>query len=153
MLIVINWYSDKLTGRENAERGANVTMQDVIRELKEQLIYAKELGDEYAVQLEEAITVLKKYEEANTMYEMTLSGLLQAGDSYFARNEADYLVLKIAGATPKAELIINPKENIETKLQYIQKAYSETLTLKNAPHIEITHYNFVTKDELQAYFE
>lgn len=127
-------------------------MEGVIRELQEQLIYARELGDDYALQLEEAITVLKKYKEADCMYEMTLTALLQAGDSYFARNEADYMVIKTAGATPKAEIQINPKENIEKKLEYIKNAYTEDLCLKNAPHIQITHFNFVTKKELVEYF-
>lgn len=128
-------------------------MDSVIQELKEQLIYAKELGDDYAVQLEKAIQVLTKYEEENKMYEMTLSGLLQAASSHFVQNEADYLILEVAGNTSGVEYIINPRENIEEKLQYIQKAYSEGLSLKNAPHIWISHYNFVTKEELLEYFK
>lgn len=126
-------------------------MQDVIRELEEQLLYARDMEGDYAAQLEEAISILKNKEEKR-MNEMTLTGLLQAGESYFARNEADYLVVKVAGATPKDEIIINPKENFETKLTYYRGAYNEDLTLKNAPHIKITNYNFVTAEDLKYYF-
>jgi hypothetical protein len=40
------------------------------------------------------------------------------------------------------EIIINPPENLERKLEYYQKAYSETLEHKNAPGIKIIGYMY-----------
>jgi hypothetical protein len=86
------------------------------------------------------------------MNEMTLAGLLRAGDSYYAHNEADYLIVVVEGNAPSPEKIINPKENFAAKLEYYAKAYNEDLTLKNAPHIKIVNYGFVTRTELVTYY-
>lgn len=47
-----------------------------------------------------------------------------------------YFALKInTKGNDKAEIIINSNENFENKIAYINKAYNENLTLKNAPDI------------------
>lgn len=86
------------------------------------------------------------------MNEMTLSGFLRAGDSHYAKNCADYMVVLVEGTTPVPELIVNPVENFETKLAYYARAYNEDLTLKNNPAIKITAYNFVTRQDLVDYY-
>lgn len=82
------------------------------------------------------------------MNELTLSELLRVGESEHTKEYADFLILKIEGATPEPEVIINHRRNFEAKLEYISKAYNEDLTLKNAPHIRIVNYDFVTAKQL-----
>jgi hypothetical protein len=130
-------------------------VKDVITELEEQLRYAQ-LADEaekqYAAQLEEAIEILNNTnEEEEKMYSLTLEGLLQVGSSYYARNEADFMIIRVEGPTPEPEIIINPRENFDTKLAYYKNAYNEDLTLKAKPEIKISSYDFVTKEELPDY--
>jgi hypothetical protein len=86
------------------------------------------------------------------MNEMTLSGLLRAGDSDWARNGADYLIVWVEGVTPQPEMILNGPENFESKLAYYKNAYNEDLTLKNNPAIKITNYNFASKADLFDYY-
>ena len=85
------------------------------------------------------------------MYEMTLEGLLRVGNSYYAENEAKYMVIYISveGATP--EIIINTKENFKAKLSYYAKVYNNDLTLKANSNIKIVKYDFVKG--LNDYFE
>ena len=85
------------------------------------------------------------------MNEITLAGFLRAASSYFAENEAEYLLLSMGGNAPAPETILNPKENFKAKVEYIQKAYDDELRLKNAPHICIANYAFLTREELQYY--
>jgi hypothetical protein len=78
------------------------------------------------------------------MQQYTLSGLLREAKRDFAKKYAKFLILEVEGAGgPHPELIINTKENIESKLEYLKKAYNEDLTLKAAPHIKITYYEFI----------
>jgi hypothetical protein len=86
------------------------------------------------------------------MNEMTLSGLLRAGDSDWARHGADYLIVWVEGVTPQPEMILNGPENFVSKLFYYKNAYNEDLTLKNNPSIKITNYNFVSKADLFDYY-
>jgi hypothetical protein len=86
------------------------------------------------------------------MNEMTLAGLLRAGNSDWAKNGADIMVVWVEGATPVPEMIVNQPENFAAKLAYYSKAYNEDLTLKNAPHIKIVNYNFMTKADLVNYY-
>jgi hypothetical protein len=82
------------------------------------------------------------------MNEMTLSGLLRAGNSDWATYGADFLVVWVEGATPAPEVIVNTPINFEAKLEYYSRAYNEDLTLKANPKIKIVGYNFVTRAEL-----
>jgi hypothetical protein len=84
------------------------------------------------------------------MNEMTLSGLLRMGNSEYAREEANYMVIEVKGVGFKPEIIINPKQNFEMKLAYYAKSYNEDLTLKANPDIKIVRYDFV--DDLCEYF-
>lgn len=77
------------------------------------------------------------------MNEMTLQGLLRMGRSVYVEEDAKFLitVVEVEGSAP--EIIINPKENFESKLAYYEKAYNDDLTLKNNPNIKIIDYTFV----------
>jgi hypothetical protein len=86
------------------------------------------------------------------MNEMTLSGLLRYGTSHYVKHDAKYLIIEVSveGNTP--EIIINPKVNFESKLNYYQNAYNEDLTLKANPNIKIVRYDFV-ENIADYYFE
>lgn len=86
------------------------------------------------------------------MNEMTLSGLLRAGRSWYAQHEAEVMFVEIEGNAPEPEMIMNPKANFEEKLAYYERAYNEDLTMKAAPHIKIANYHFCTMDELKKYW-
>lgn len=83
---------------------------------------------------------------------MTLTDLLNAGRSHWARNGADFLYIRIEGNAPYPEHIINKRGNFEAKLDYYSKAYNEDLTLKSVPSIKITDYAFVTRADLFEYY-
>jgi hypothetical protein len=77
------------------------------------------------------------------MQEYTLSGLLREAERDYAK-KARGLVLEVeGGGGPNPELIFNLRDNVASKLEYIKKAYNEDLTLKAAPHIKITFYEFI----------
>ncbi|QQO38730.1 hypothetical protein PP657_gp092 [Bacillus phage BCPST] len=76
------------------------------------------------------------------MYPMTLEGLLNLGSSEFAKT-ANFLILEIKAFDNEPELIINPKQNFESKLKYLPTAYNDDLTLKANPNIRIVGYDFV----------
>lgn len=80
--------------------------------------------------------------EMPRMYEMTLSGLIRVGSSIFAREDANWMVIKVQAYDNEPEIIINPKENFESKLHYYSQAYNEDLTLKNNENIKIIDYDF-----------
>lgn len=51
---------------------------------------------------------------------------------------------------PKAEIIVNPIENVDSKLEYYKNAYNEDLTHKHANGIKITSFSFgKTMSEIQ----
>lgn len=77
------------------------------------------------------------------MYPMTLQGLLQLGTSWFSQHQANFMVLEIKVFDSEPEIQINPKQNFETKLKYIEGAYNDDLTLKTNPNIRIVGYDFV----------
>jgi hypothetical protein len=77
------------------------------------------------------------------MNELTLSGLLRMSNSHYVINDAKWLVIKVEVNGNAPEIIINPKANFETKLDYYSKAYNEDLTLKSNPSIKIVYYDFV----------
>lgn len=43
---------------------------------------------------------------------------------------------------PQPEVIINPAENIESKLEYYKKTYDENLNHKHAPGIKIVGFTY-----------
>jgi hypothetical protein len=74
------------------------------------------------------------------------------------KDKANYIAVKIETKGCKApEVIINPYENFETKLDYYQNAYSDDLALKNCKDIKITDfmaaYNFEELEHLICYSE
>ena len=77
------------------------------------------------------------------MNELTLSGLLSMGRSHFVQTDAKWLVIKVQIDDNAPEIIINPEDNFETKLNYYSKAYNEDLTLKSNPSIKIIYYDFI----------
>jgi hypothetical protein len=84
------------------------------------------------------------------MNEMTLSGLLRMGNSEYARENANFLIIEVSGVGFEPEIIINPRRNFEMKLSYYGKAYNENLELKANTDIKITKYAFV--EDLSDYF-
>ena len=125
---------------------------DVIAELEEQLRFAVGNDNDYALQLQSAIKILRKYNKEDVMNELTLSGLLNMGVSQFTKNCADYMVVLVAGPTPEPEIIVNCRENIAEKLAYYERAYNEDLTVKANPSIKIVGYNFCTRQDLVDYY-
>jgi hypothetical protein len=134
-------------------------MELVIRELREQLIYAEEQDKEYAEELRRAIAILNNNEEEDKMAtefpipENTLANLESELNTDFAKHEAEYMVLKVMNDQSKdPEYIINPRPNFETKLQYLTKAYNDDLTLRSNPTIRIVEFHFFTKEQLKEFF-
>ncbi|QDP42974.1 hypothetical protein HWC53_gp115 [Bacillus phage vB_BmeM-Goe8] len=77
---------------------------------------------------------------------------LQALAQQYLDLDADYLVLTILGNAKYPEIIVNPRENIQEKVEYISRSYGEDLALKAAPHIKIVKYEFLTAAQLRDYF-
>jgi hypothetical protein len=76
--------------------------------------------------------------------EKTLTSLKQFANSpYVELGLIKYLVLKIEGNCELPEIIVNPTQNIKQKVEYIEKAYNEDLTLKANTNIKITDFDFV----------
>ncbi|QIW88792.1 hypothetical protein P59_195 [Bacillus phage P59] len=132
-------------------------MELVVRELREQLIYAEDQDEEYAEELKRAIAILNPEEEEEMSKEFpipenTMANLQSELNTDFAKHDADYLVLKVMNNESKdPEYIINPRSNFETKLQYLEKAYNDDLTLRNNPTIRIVEFHFFTKDQLKDF--
>ncbi len=66
------------------------------------------------------------------------------------RNEHDkqYMVVIVElPNTPLAEIIINPRPNFETKVEYYKNAYNELGILKANPAVKIVAYRFVNDME------
>jgi len=63
--------------------------------------------------------------------------------SHYVNNDAKWLVIKVEVNGNSPEIIINPKENFDAKIDYYSKAYDEDLTLKSCPSIKIVYYDFV----------
>lgn len=77
------------------------------------------------------------------MYEMTLTGLLALGNSDVAKYDANWMVIEVQAYDSEPEIIINPKENFQSKLDYYAQAYGEDLRLKANTSIKIVRYDFV----------
>lgn len=59
------------------------------------------------------------------------------------KNNAKYIgVLVETRGTDKPEIIINPSENFDFKLDYYKKAYNNDLVLKTFDGIRITRFDF-----------
>ena len=61
---------------------------------------------------------------------------------------AEYVGVKIhTRGLEGSEVIINPKENFISKMEYYQKAYNDDLTLKNFNGIRIIGFTFANSYE------
>lgn len=85
------------------------------------------------------------------MKNITLTAFLEQANEYWTKEKANYLLVwvSINGGTP--EIIINYRENFESKLNYYQQAYNEDLTLKANSNIRIIHFDFVEEVDLTIY--
>ncbi len=60
------------------------------------------------------------------------------------KKDAKYVMVKIAmQGFEKPEVIVNPKENIDSKLEYYKKAYKEDLHLKTFDGIQIVEAGYM----------
>ena len=60
------------------------------------------------------------------------------------KNDAEYVMVKISmQGFEKPEVIVNPKENIDSKLEYYKKAYKEDLHLKTFDGIQIVEAGYM----------
>ncbi|GLO66237.1 hypothetical protein [Oceanobacillus kimchii] len=76
------------------------------------------------------------------MNELTLEGLLRLGSSEYVKEDANWMIIEVKAFNNEPEIIINPKENFESKLEYYSNAYNEDLTLKSNSNIRIVAYDF-----------
>lgn len=85
------------------------------------------------------------------MRELTLSDLLN-GFKIAKEEEFKFMAVKISmQGFDKPEIIINSKENFETKAAYYQKAYNEDLTLKTFNGIKIENFAYANSfDDIQT---
>ena len=83
-----------------------------------------------------------KMERKMFMYEMTIEGLLRLANSQFVREEANWMIIEVKAFDNEPEIIINPKENFQSKLDYYAEAYNNDLTLKSNSNIKIINYDF-----------
>lgn len=61
------------------------------------------------------------------------------------KKDAKYVMVKIAmQGFEKPEVIVNPKENIDSKLEYYKKAYKEDLHLKTFDGIQIVEAGYIS---------
>jgi hypothetical protein len=77
------------------------------------------------------------------MESVTLSMIKSSLEHLYVRKRADYMVYLVEGATPMPEVTIQHRDNFESKVAYMEKAYNEDLTLKNNPNIKITQVDFI----------
>ena len=80
----------------------------------------------------------------------SLSDFLELGMSDIVRQDANYMIVKVKAFDDRPEIIINPKNNFISKLNYYGNAYNEDLTLKANQDIKIIDYEFI--EDLQDYF-
>lgn len=86
------------------------------------------------------VNVTKKIKEYN-ITNKKLNELLQAME-YVKHDELYFAVeIKVIGCD-KPEIIINPHENLESKIRYYSKAYDDDCKLKANPNIEIVNYAY-----------
>lgn len=76
-----------------------------------------------------------------SLNEMTLSGLIRAFESQWAR-ESNWVGIVVMLPNGREEVIINNSFNFEDKLEYYKNAYNEDLTLKANTDIKIVDYTF-----------
>lgn len=84
------------------------------------------------------------------MNEMTLKGLLAQGNSHYGQSIAKLLIVEVQVEGNAPEVIINPRENFASKLEYYANAYNDDLSLKANPNIKIVNYHFL--ETLEDYF-
>lgn len=73
---------------------------------------------------------------------LTMDGLKEAFSN--AKNvESNFVAVKIQmDGFPEPEIIVNPNENIDSKLEYYKKTYDENCNHKFAPGIKIVEVAF-----------
>lgn len=119
----------------------------IMNAITNQIVPDKEC-DKMILEQAEKVREDNRGSEEIKMYENTLSGLLRLGNSQFAREEADYMVIWVTGVTPEPEMIVNTRGSFEAKLKYYAEAYTEELRLKPNKDIRIAGYDFVTAQAL-----
>ena len=68
------------------------------------------------------------------------------------KKDAKYVMVKIAmQGFEKPEVIVNPKENIDSKLAYYKKAYKEDLHLKTFDGIQIVEAGYISDMKEERY--
>lgn len=85
------------------------------------------------------------------MQEMTMEALMRSFKSDWSKNSKYVGISVIIEGATKPEVIINSKDNFESKRAYYEKAYDENLKLKFNPAISIVRYTFGNSyEEIQA---
>ena len=70
------------------------------------------------------------------------------------KKDAKYVMVKIAmQGFEKPEVIVNPKENIDSKLEYYKKAYKEDLHLKTFDGIQIVEAGYINNIQEEKAWE
>lgn len=77
------------------------------------------------------------------MNTISLVDLLKTGEEALKNNA--YFYVQVMAFTEVPELILNPVQNIEGKLDYYQRTYDENLKMKANPMIKIVDYGYVTE--------
>lgn len=80
--------------------------------------------------------------------EITITALKAEAAKRAAEGTDDLLIIRVEGATPEPEFIINPKVNIEAKLKYFTQAYNEDFTLKAKPEIRVVGFAVLSNSEM-----
>lgn len=76
------------------------------------------------------------------MYTLTMDNLIKCFEGA-KESEVRYIGLKInMDGFAKDEVIINPRENFDTKLEYYKKTYDENLNHKYSKGISISGFTF-----------
>jgi hypothetical protein len=59
------------------------------------------------------------------------------------KQDYDYVAIKVKMLDmPKDEIIINPRENFEIKLNYYKHAYNDDLTLRHNANVQIVGFTY-----------
>mgnify|MGYP003483509230 FL=1 len=69
---------------------------------------------------------------------MNKAQFLEAFDLCIADKEVNLIVVAVEGVADYEELIINPRENFETKRTYYEETYNDDMRLSFKPEIGIT---------------
>jgi hypothetical protein len=64
---------------------------------------------------------------------------LEIVDQCIASDDIKYLVIAVDGVGEAEELIINPRENFQSKKEYYDKTYDDNMVHKYSPNIKISY--------------